>query len=122
MELVQAIHERQLAIFGGGSGLRDLGALQSAVDRARNKFIYENAGLPTLTAAYAFGIAKNHPFVDGNKRVALLSLVTFLGLNRVEFIAPEAEAVVMIRGLAASEVSEDDLKHWIVANIRDLAS
>ena len=122
VELVQAIHERQLAIFGGGSGLRDLGALQSAVDRARNKFIYENAGLPTLTAAYAFGIAKNHPFVDGNNRVALLSLVTFLGLNRVEFIAPEAEAVVMIRGLAASEVSEDDLKHWIAANIRDLVS
>ena len=122
MELVQAIHERQLAIFGGAAGLRDLGALQSALDRARNKFVYENADLPTLAAAYAFGIAKNHPFVDGNKRVALLSLVTFLGLNRVEFIAPEAEAVVMIRGLAASEVSEDDLKHWIAANIRDLAS
>jgi len=122
VELVQAIHERQLAIFGGAAGLRDLGALQSALDRARNKFVYENADLPTLAAAYAFGIAKNHPFVDGNKRVALLSLVTFLGLNRVEFIAPEAEAVVMIRGLAASEVSEDDLKHWIAANIRDLAS
>ena len=73
--------------------------------------------MPRLAAAYAFGIARNHPFVDGNKRAALLAIVTFLGLNGIEFTASEAEAVIMIRRLAAGEIDQNELSAWIVANI-----
>ena len=97
VELVIAIHDVQLRRFGGPQGVRDAGALESALGRARNRWAYEEGDLPMLAAAYAFGIARNHPFVDGNKRAALLSLVTFLGLNGIDFVAAEAEAVVMIR-------------------------
>jgi death-on-curing protein len=115
-ELVKAIHDRQLRLFGGPAGLRDEGALESALGRPVNRWAYEAAGLPELAAAYAFGIARNHPFVDGNKRAALLSLVTFLGLNGIEFVADEAEAVVMIRGLAAGDIDESGLTRWIRDN------
>ena len=119
-ELVQAFHALQLKQFGGPSGLRDEGALESALGRPVNRIAYAEDGLEVdlaeLAAAYAFGIAKNHPFVDGNKRAALLALVTFLGLNGVEFVADEAEAVVMIRGLAAGEIDEAGLTRWIRDN------
>lgn len=115
-DLVKAIHEKQLRIFGGPAGLRDEGALESALGRPQNRFAYGSPDLAELAAAYAFGIAKNHPFVDGNKRAALLALVTFLGLNDIEFRADEAEAVVMIRGIAAGEVDEDGLVRWIRDN------
>lgn len=112
-DLVQAIHARQLKLFGGPAGLRDEGALESALGQPVNRAAYGEVDLAELAAAYAFGIAKNHPFIDGNKRVALLSLVTFLGLNDVDFLVDEAEAVVMIRGLATSEIDEDGLTRWI---------
>jgi death on curing protein len=73
-------------------------------------------GLPELAAAYGYGIARNHPFVDGNKRTALLAIYTFLGVNDVDFIVPEAEAATMILALAAGEVSEDSLARWIRDN------
>jgi death-on-curing protein len=117
-KLVVAIHDRQLRVFGGAPGLRDVGALESALGRPRNKFLYENAALGTAAAAYAYGLVKNHPFVDGNKRVALLAIVTFLGLNDCEFVAPEAEAVVMIRDLASGNVNEQQLALWIENNMR----
>jgi death-on-curing protein len=117
LELVQAIHESQLRKFGGPPGVRDIGALESALGRARNRWAYENGDLPTLAAAYGFGIARNHPFVDGNKRAALLSIVTFLGLNGIDFVADEAEAVVIIRDLAAGEVDEAGLARWIADNL-----
>jgi death-on-curing protein len=85
-ELVKAIHDHQLRLFGGPPGLRDEGALQSALGRPVNKWANERADLAGLAAAYAFGIERNHPFVDGNKRAALLSLVTFLGLNGIDFV------------------------------------
>ena len=115
-DLVKAIHDVQLRMFGGPAGLRDEGALESALGRPVNRWAYEEADLAALAAAYAFGIARNHPFVDGNKRAALLSLVTFLGLNAIDFVADEAEAVVMIRGLAAGEVDEAGLTRWIRDN------
>ncbi len=114
--LVKAIHEAQLKRFGGPAGLRDEGALESALGRAQNRCAYELSDLSSLAAAYAFGISRNHQFVDGNKRAALLSLVVFLGLNGIEFVADEAEAVVMIRGLAAGEVGEEGLARWIRDN------
>ena len=78
--------------------------------------VSERKILPTLAAAYAFGIARNHPFVDGNKRAALLALITFLGLNGIEFAASNAEAVVMIQGIASGEITEDGLTRWIRDN------
>ena len=95
VDLVLAIHETQLRRFGGPPGIRDLGALESALSRPQNKLAYESADLSALAAAYAFGIARNHPFVDGNKRAAFLVVVTFLGLNGVDFLVGEAEAATI---------------------------
>jgi death on curing protein len=114
--IVLSIHDEQLAIHGGSSGLRDVALLESALDRPRNKWAYENAELPELAAAYGFGVARNHPFVDGNKRTALLVMYTFLGINGVDFIVPEADAAAMILALAAGEVSEESLTRWIRDN------
>jgi len=116
-ELVLAIHEEQLRQFGGPSGVREQGALESALGRPRNRRLYERSELPEPAAAYAFGIARNHPFVDGNKRTSLVALVTFLGLNDIDFVASEAEATVMILGLAAGEVGEAGLARWIRDNL-----
>ena len=115
-ELVIAFHDEQLREFGGPAGIRDVGMLESALDRPRNKWSYGETDLAALAAAYGFGIAKNHPFVDGNKRAALLSIVTFLGLNGIDFVADNAEAVVMIQALAAGEIEEDGLARWIRDN------
>lgn len=112
-QLVIAFHDEQLRLFGGPAGLRDRGMLESALARAPNKWSYGERDPAALAASYAFGIARNHPFVDGNKRAALLAIIVFLGLNDIEFEAPEAEAVVMIRGLAAGEIDEDGLARWI---------
>jgi death-on-curing protein len=116
MAVLVAIHDEQLAIHGGPPGIRDAGMLESALNRPRNKWPYEHAELPELAAAYAYGIARNHPLVDGNKRTSLLALYTFLGINGVDFIVPEAMAAAMILALAAGEVSEDSLARWIRDN------
>ncbi|RZN28817.1 type II toxin-antitoxin system death-on-curing family toxin [Bradyrhizobium sp. Leo121] len=117
-QMIEAIHDEQLAIYGGASGLRDEGMLQSALDRPRNKWSYEHAELADMAAAYAFGIARNHPSVDGNKRDSLLALYTFLGVNGIDFDVPEAEAAAMILALAAGEVDEEGLTRWIRDNWR----
>jgi death-on-curing protein len=116
VELIVAIHDEQLAIHGGLAGIRDTALLESALDRPRNKWAYESAELPELAAAYGYGIAKNHPFVDGNKRTSLLAIYTFLGINGVDFIVPEADVAAMIFALAAGEVSEESLTRWIKDN------
>ena len=116
IEVIVAIHDEQLAIHGGLAGTRDAALLESALDRPKNKWAYENAELPDLAAAYGYGIAKNHPFVDGNKRTSLLAIYTFLGINGVDFIVPEADAAAMIFALAAGEVSEESLARWIRDN------
>lgn len=115
-ELVIAIHEEQLREFGGPAGIRDMNMLESALGRAQNKWGYEGADLAGLAATYAFGIARNHPFVDGNKRAAFLSMITFLGLNNIDLVVDEAEAAVVIQDLAAGEVDEDGLARWIGDN------
>jgi death on curing protein len=116
VEMIVAIHDEQLAIHGGLAGMRDAALLESALDRPRNKWAYESAELPELAAAYGYGIAKNHPFVDGYKRTSLLAIYTFLGINGVDFIVPEADAAAMIFALAAGEVSEESLARWIKDN------
>jgi death-on-curing protein len=117
LEEVLVAHERQLARFGGAAGMRDVGALESALSRPRNKWLYEDAGLPELAAAYAFGIARNHPFTDGNKRVAFLSMMAFLRLNGIRFAPPQQDATAIILALAAGDVSEESLTRWIVDNL-----
>jgi len=112
-ELVIAIHDEQLRLFGGPPGIRDHGMLESALDRPRNKWAYGETDMAALAAAYAFGISRNHPFVDGNKRASLLSLITFLGLNGFDFLVPEPEAAAAIIALAAGEIDEDGLARWI---------
>jgi death-on-curing protein len=115
--MVIALHESQLRAFGGPSGIRDSGALESALGRPLNRFAYDGGDMAQLAAAYAFGIARNHPFIDGNKRTALVAIVTFLGLNDIDFLVPEAEAVSAILGLAAGEIDEDGLARWIRDNL-----
>ena len=112
-ELVIAFHEEQLAEFGGPPGIRDRGMLESALGRPINKWTYGETDLAALAAAYAYGIGHNHPFVDGNKRASLLAIVTFLGLNGIDLMVDQAEAVVMIQSLAAGEVEESGLTRWI---------
>jgi death on curing protein len=110
---VIAIHSRQLRRFGGAAGLRDEGLLRSAIERPINKWHYEQAELPELAAAYAFGLAKNHAFVDGNKRMAFMGMMTFLRKNGVRFAPDQAQATKIIMSLAAGEVSEESLARWI---------
>src|SRR6266567_3371002 len=113
---VIAMHSRQLRRFGGAPGLRDQGMLQSAIDRPANKWHYQQADLAELAAAYAFGLAKNHAFVDGNKRIAFMTMVTFLRKNGVQFSPDQAPATAIMMSLAAGEVSEDSLARWIRDN------
>lgn len=118
IEMIVAIHDEQLAVYGGAGGLRDQGMLASALERPRNKWAYEETtDLAELAAAYGYGLCKNHPFVDGNKRTSLLAIYTFLGVNDVDFVVPEPEAAAMILALAASEASEQDLARWIRDNL-----
>jgi len=111
-----AIHSRQLRRFGGAAGLRDEGLLRSAVERPINKWHYEQAELPDLAAAYGFGLAKNHAFGDGNKRIAFMALMTFLRKSGVRFAPDQAHATTMMLSLAAGEVSEQSLARWIRDN------
>ena len=111
-EVAQAAHAEQLAEHGGGEGVRDAGALESAMMRPRNLALYGEPDLAALAAAYAFGIARNHPFVDGNKRTAAVVSETFLTLNGHALGASEAELVVAFLALAAGELSEEELTGW----------
>jgi death on curing protein len=112
-ERVVAIHSRHLRRFGGAPGLRDEGLLRSVLERP---WQYEQAELPELAAAYAFGLAKNHAFVDGNKRIAFMTMVVFLRLNDIHFAPEPAHATAIIRALTAGEVSEKSLTRWIRDN------
>jgi death-on-curing protein len=116
VNIVLDVHAEQLALFGGADGIRDSWLLESALARPINKFAYGESDLAALAAAYGFGLARNHPFVDGNKRAAFGSIIVFLGLNGIDFdVAPE-QATAMILGLAAGEVSEESLARWIRDN------
>jgi death-on-curing protein len=111
-----AIHSRQLRRFGGAPGLRDEGMLRSALERPINKWRYEQAELAELASAYAFGLAKNHAFVDGNKRIAFMAMMVFLLKNEIAFSPKPEHATSIILGLAAGQVSEESLTRWIRDN------
>ena len=112
-EAVTAIHEELLAEFGGPAGLRDEGGLHSALARPLNLAAHGQPDAAALAAAYAFGIVRNHPFVDGNKRTAWVSARLFLAKNGVELKFGQAEAVVRMLAFAAAEVSEDEIAQWL---------
>jgi len=107
-----AVHDRQLAEHGGPAGLRDEGALASALAPPVNRWGYGEDDLCSLAAAYAFGIARNHPFVDGNKRTAWVMARLFLRKNTIDFAFTEQEAIETALALAAGELSEDELADW----------
>jgi death on curing protein len=122
IDIVLDFHAEQLALFGGADGIRDRGLLESALARPINKLAYGENDLAVLAAAFGFGIARNHPFVDGNKRTALASMIVFLGLNRLDLDAPQEAATAIILGLAAGEITEEVLARWIAAHVKPLAA
>ena len=110
------MHAEQLAIFGGPEGIRDRGLLESAVLRPVNRWNYGQTDMAALAAAYAFGLARNHAFVDGNKRIAFHAMMVFLRRNDIFFAPDPAHATSIILALAAGEVGEDGLTRWIRDN------
>jgi death-on-curing protein len=118
-EVALAAHAEQLAEHGGAEGVRDAGLLDSAMARPRNLADCGDPDAAALAAAYAFGIARNHPFVDGNKRTAAVVSETFLALNGHALGASDAELVVAMLALAAGELSEDELADWFRAHLGD---
>ncbi|MSQ89267.1 MAG: type II toxin-antitoxin system death-on-curing family toxin [Betaproteobacteria bacterium] len=108
-----AYHAELVAAHGGDAGLRDRGLLESALARPQNSAAYGEPTVFELATAYAFGIAKNHPFVDGNKRVALVTSVTFLELNGWRFVANEADSAIAFLDLAAGQISEKEFARWL---------
>ena len=113
LEVVLAIHDEQLAEHGGQAGVRDRGLLESAMGRPMNQFAYGEHSMARLAASYAFGISRNHPFLDGNKRTSLVVAELFLALNGVELVAGDAESVTTFLQLAAGDLTEDALAEWI---------
>jgi death-on-curing protein len=119
--MVLTLHRAQLAEHGGSPGLRDEGLLESALARPEQKFASEpESDLATLAAAYGFGLARNHPFVDGNKRAAFMAMYVFLGLNGYDFEAPEPEVVRTIERLAAGKVTARRLAEWLRSGMQPL--
>ena len=115
-EVVLAMQEELLARFGGVAGLRDEGLLDSAINRPRHLFHYETPSLFELAAEYAFGIVKNHPFLDGNKRAGFMAAYVFLGANGQDLEVPEDEAVLHTLALAAGEIVAEEYAAWLQAS------
>ena len=111
-ELAQAVHDRQLAEHGGLGGVKDAGLLDSAIARPLNKHSYGEEDLCSLAAAYAFGIARNHPFADGNKRTAWVMARLFLRLNDITLAFDKVDAVRVMLALAAGELTEEAMAAW----------
>lgn len=112
-EVVTAVHQMLLAEHGGLPGIRDEALLDSALNRPKQRFAYDDKfSVFDLAASYSHGLVKNHPFMDGNKRIALSVGAIFLELNRYSLNAPEAEAVVLFEQLATGDLSEEDLANW----------
>ena len=115
--IILAIHEEQLAQHGGKVGVRDEGLLESALSRPANRAYDDGADAAILAAAYAFGLAKNHPFIDGNKRAAYVAMELFLLDNDFALIASDEESLLTMLRLAAGEMSEEDYAGWIRKNV-----
>lgn len=112
-DVIVAIHDEQIAEHGGRLGIRDTGLLASALARPENKIAYQLPSVFDLAAAYASGVIKNHPFIDGNKRTGFLTAYVFLDLNGWDLLAAEAEAVDAVRALATGEMDENHFSAWL---------
>lgn len=117
LDVAIAAHAEQIAEHGGGEGIREAGLLESAMASPQNLALYGDPDLSELAASYAYGIARNHPFVDGNKRTAAVVSETFLVLNGGNLLATDAELVVAFIALAAGELSEDELTDWFRSHL-----
>ncbi|MES2625121.1 MAG: type II toxin-antitoxin system death-on-curing family toxin [Pseudomonadota bacterium] len=118
---VLQLHIMLLAEHGGAGGVRDMSLLTSALDRPKNQFSYKSSiSIFDLAAAYSFGIARNHPFVDGNKRTAFVSGALFLEINGYELTAPEPDVVVTFQALADGSIKEKKLAQWFALNSASL--
>jgi death-on-curing protein len=116
-EIALAIHDRQLSEHGGSAGVRDMGALESAMARPQNRWAYGEDDRCALAAAYAFGVARNHPFADGNKRTAWVLARLFLRLNGVTISFDPDEAITTVLALAAGQLPEEELADWFRAHM-----
>lgn len=112
-EVVLAVHEAQLAEHGGGAGIRDIGVLESALARPENPAAYGDPDVAQLAAAYGYGISRSHPFLDGNKRTAFVAVELFLQLNGFSLDADDAGCVMVMLGVAAGDLTEDEFAAWI---------
>jgi death on curing protein len=120
-QLAKAIHDDQIAQHGGSLGLRDENLFLASLDRAQNLFAYgESPTLFDLASAYAYGIAKNHPFIDGNKRTAFVVMAVFLELNGYTFAAPEMDVVIMMERLATDLEDQRSISIWLQKNSIEL--
>jgi death on curing protein len=117
-QLILAIHDEQLAEHGGALGIRDEGLLESALARPLNRAGYADPDMAELAALYAIAIARNHPFVDGNKRTAFAALFMFLALNGMEFEPPEVDATITMLRLASGDLSDEEFTVWVRDNTR----
>ena len=118
-QVLLAVHDEQLAEHGGGSGIRDAGLLDSALARPVNLAAYGKPDFADLAASYGFGLAKNHPFVDGNKRTAFVAVELFLALNGYQLQANDTDCVMIMLALAAGELEEADFSVWLRQNSTD---
>ena len=116
--VVEAVHHDQIIEHGGLPGLRDEPGLEAALARPRNKWLYEGAAMPTLVAAYGFGIARSHPFNDGNKRAAFLAMAVFAERNGWSIEASDPEIVATILSLADGSLAEADLEKWVGSRLK----
>ncbi len=120
-QLILAIHDEQLAQHGGALGVRDDGLLDSALARPLNRAGYGDPDVAELAAVYAIAIARNHPFLDGNKRTAYVALETFLALNGCAFPVSDADAVLMTLAMAAGDMTDDEFTAWVRDNAQPAA-
>ncbi len=114
--VIDAAHDAQLVEHGGASGLRDEGLLDSALSRPKNLHAYGETDICALAVAYASGITRNHPFIDGNKRTAFLAAYVFLSINGLQLVADEVSATQSMLGLSAGDMSEEEFAGWLRAN------
>lgn len=121
IQVITIVHDRQISRHGGAPGLRDLTLLEAGCARAMNKFSYGSVSIFDLAAAYAYGIAKAHAYVDGNKRTAFVTALTFLRLNGLSFRPEPVEGVRMMEGLASGEVSEDKFAEWLAQGCQEFS-
>jgi death-on-curing protein len=112
-QVLSAVHEEQLVEHGGAPGVRDAGLFESALARPQNLACYGDPDVALLAAAYGYGLARNHPFIDGNKRTAFVAVELFLLLNGQELVADDASCVITMLNLAAGELGEDEFAAWL---------